>query len=211
MRMRAGMSGLDAALASESRRVFSVVDQEVKAGSDGLKGDLRQQTQDLLGTRVANAWRGKFYANDGDPKGPAGFVWSKAPRIIDFFSSSRLITPLGESFAIPTSNVPRGARGRRLTPIEVEARFNVELQPIRLPSGNLGLVMPAIDASSRRRPGLRSATAGRVGQGRAVRQVLMFVLIKGPLRSRKLIDLQATANRWGATVAGNIDRKLGLS
>lgn len=209
MRASARIDGLDAALRSESARVFTIVDEEVRDGGEGLRADLKQQTADALGTRVANAWRGKFYANAGDPKGPAGFVWSKAPRIMDFFSSSKLVTPIGEAFAIPTENVPRGPRGRRLTPIEVEARFNAELQPVRLKSGRIGLFIDVISARSTRRPGLRAATKGRRAQGRAVKKVLMFVLMR-ELRSRKLIDLEAIAQRWGARVAGNIDRRLGI-
>lgn len=198
MRVRAKVDGLAEALRSGSARVFSVVDDEVADGADGLKADLRQQTADALGIRVANAWRGKFYPNKGDPKGPAGFVWSKAPRIIDFFSSSKIVTPIGHAFAIPTENVPRGARGRRLSPIEVEARFNAELQPVRLKGGGLGLMIEV------------GGSRGRGGRGkRAGTKLLMFVLERH-LRSRQLIDLEATGQRWGARIATNIDRRLGV-
>lgn len=207
MRITARMDGLREALKYHSDRVFTAADEEMEAATDGLKSDLRRQTEEALGTRVANAWRGKFYANQGSASGPAAFVWSKAPRIIDFFSASRVITPIGQAFAVPTENVPRGSRGRRLSPIEVEARFNVELQPVPLKSGRLGLFMDAADARSRRRPGLRSATARRRAQGRAVRRVLMFVLVRS-VRSKQLIDLDATAQKWGAQAADNIGRRL---
>jgi hypothetical protein len=209
MRVNAEMAGLRQALRYHSDRVLSVVDDEVKAATDGLKADLRTQTEDALGTRVANAWRGKYFANEGSASGPAAFVWSKAPRILDFFSSSKLVTPLGQAFAIPTENVPRGSRGRRLTPIEVEARFNAELQPVRLKSGKIGLFLDLVAARSKRRPGLRPATRGRLAQGRASRKLLMFVLWKGPLRGKALIDLDATAQKWGARTADNIGRRLG--
>lgn len=210
MRVSAKIDGLGAALAYNERRVFAVVDEEVKVGGDGLRQDLKRETGEVLGQKVANAWRGKFFPNKGDPHGPASFVWSKAPKIVDFFSSTRLVTPIGEAFAIPTDNVPRGPRGRRLSPIEVEARFNTELQPVKLRSGRVGLVMEAVTARSSRRPGLRAATSRRRAQGRAVRRVLMFVLTRGPLRGRKLIDLDKLARRWGAKTADNIDRRLGV-
>lgn len=193
---------------SESTRVTAAVDEEIRAGADGLKSDLRRVTSDLLGDKVANAWRSKFYPNKGDTRGPAGFVWSKAPKILDFFSAARLVTPVGEAFAIPTENVPRGSRGRRLTPIEVEARFNAELQPVRLKSGRIGLVIDVVAARSARRPGFRAATKRRAAQGRTAQPVLMFVLTRGPLRGRKLIDLDAFANRWGIRTAGNIEKRL---
>jgi hypothetical protein len=209
VRISVTIDGLGALLAAESRRIDAAVSEEVKAAGEGLKNDLRRQTEGLLGERVANAWRGKFYSNGGDAaKGPAGFVWTKAPRIIDFFSSAKVITPLGQAFAIPTENVPRGPRGRRLTPIEVEARFNAELRPVPLKGGRIGLVIDVIAALSKRRPGLRAATKGRAAQGRPTQPMLMFVLTRGPLRGRKLIDLDEFANRWGSKAAGNIEKRL---
>lgn len=194
------------ACGAELARVAKAIDEEVKAGGEGLKGDLRQQTEGLLGSKVANAWRGKFFANKGRGGGPAAFVWTKAPRIIDFFSSSKTVTPLGEAFAIPTENVPRGSRGRRLTPIEVEARFNTELQPGRLKTGQIGLFMDLVTARSGR--GLRPATKARRAQGRRAKPVLMFVLWKGPLRGRKLIDLEGTAQRRADRTANNIATRI---
>lgn len=205
MRVTASFDGLGEALASRSAQVFTIVDDEMKAAAEGLRQDLKAQTSDALGARVANAWRGKFYANAGAASGPAAFVWSKAPRILDFFSSSKLVTPIGQAFAIPTDSVPRGPRGRRLSPIEVEARFNAELQPVRLKSGRIGLFIDVIGAKSGR--GLRAASRGRRAQGRAVRKVLMFVLVRS-VRSQQLIDLAATAAKWGAQVAGNIEHRL---
>lgn len=205
MRVSAKFDGLGEALAYHGDRVFAIVDDETKAAGDGLRQDVRQQTEDVLGTKVANAWRGKFFANAGQSSGPAAFVWSKAPKIVDFFSSSRVITPIGQAFAIPTDNVPRGARGRRLTPIEVEARFNAELQPVRLKTGRIGLF---IDVIGGRSGGLRAASRGRRAQGRQVKKVLMFVLVRS-VRSRQLIDLDAIAQKWGAAVASNIERRIG--
>lgn len=207
MKLTFGMSGLNEALRAATDDISAGIEEEVDAAEEGLKADLRQQTEDLLGHKVANAWRGRVYRNEGQASGPAAFVWSKAPRIIDFFSSSHLVTPLGEAFAIPTSNVPRGARGRRLTPIEVEARFNTELRVVPLKTGNLGLVMDLVGALSRRRGGFRAATAGRRSQGRKAQAVLMFVLIKGPIGGQQLIDVEGLANTWGAKLAGNIERR----
>lgn len=209
LKPRATIDGLAAALAANSVQVFDAVDNEMKAAGDGLKAELRQQTQDALGVRVANAWRGNFYSNAGTSSGPAAFVWSKAPKIIDFFSAAKVVTPLGDAFAIPTDNVPRGPRGRRLSPIEVEARFNTELHAIKLPSGRIGLVMDLVSASSSRRPGFRTASGRRLAGGRKARPVLMFVLLRGPLRGRQLIDLDALANRWASIAASKIERRLG--
>jgi hypothetical protein len=197
---------LRAAFRVESTRVAKAIDDEVKDAVDGLKTDLRHATEGVLGTKIANAWRGKFFANKGQSGGPAAFVWTKAPKIIDFFSSAKVVTPLGAAFAIPTDKVPRGPRGRRLTPFEVEARFNADLEPVKLPSGRIGLVIDVIGGRNGR--GFRAATQRRRAQGRSSQRVLMFVLSRAPLRSRRLIDLDAIANRWANRIAANVATRL---
>lgn len=208
MRIRASIDGLDAALRSESQRVFSVVDEGMKEGAEGLKNDLREETASVLGRRVAFAWRSRFYANPGDTRGPAGFVWSKAARIIDFHSAERVHTPIGAAFAIPVNPVVKRG-GRAMSIAEVESRFNQDLIPRRLPSGNIGLFADLVRARSGRRPGFRQATKGRIAAGRKPQLTLMFVLVRH-LRSHKLIDLQGAAQRWGARTAADINRRLGL-
>lgn len=187
-----------AACTAELTRVTKTIDEEIKAGGDGLRADLKRETEALLGVRVANAWRGKFYPNKGQAGGPASFVWSKAPKILDFFSSSKIVTPKGGAFAIPTENVPRGSRGRRLSPIEVEARFNAELQPVKLTSGHIGLVIDVAGGKA----------AGGRRRSRPARPVLMFILTKGPLQGRQLIDLADFASRWAGRTADNIEKRL---
>jgi hypothetical protein len=196
---------LQRACASEAALVDQVVSEEVKAGGQGLQSDLRRETEAILGQKIANAWRSRHYPNKGDTGGPAAFVWTKAPKIIDFFSTSKVVTPVGEAFAIPTENVPRAGRGRRMSPIEVEARFNAELFPVHLPSGRIGLAIDVIAGRNGR--GFRESTSRRRGAGRRDEPVLMFVLMRN-IRSRKLIDLVAFADRWGSRTARNIETRL---
>lgn len=191
-RITAQMAGLDAALAAGAASIFQAVDDAVEAASDGLKADLREQTGAVLGGKVALTWRNRFYSNKGDPKGPAGFVWSKAPRIISFFSAERIVTPIGKAFAIPVTKVP-GNRGRRATVADVEARFG-KLTFVPFKDGNAGL-FANLSRGSRSRRGKPQLT-------------LMFVLVR-TIRSAKLIDLEATAERWGGRIADDIGRALG--
>jgi hypothetical protein len=79
--------------------------------------------------------------------------------------------------------LPARPARRRLSPIEVEGRFNAELQPVKLKSGRIGLVIDVVAGRSGR--GFRPATARRRGQGRQARPVLMFVLTRGPLHGRR--------------------------
>jgi hypothetical protein len=199
VKFSAAMDGLGAVLQSESNRVSDAIGASLKDATDGLKTDLRQQTADVLGTRVSQTWRSRFYPNANDSRGPAGLVWSKAPRILDFWTADRVVTPLGAAFAIPVNPVIQ-RRGRKATIAEVERRFG-KLEAVRLPSGNIGLF----------------AVLGRGGSGRAARvkgrvarkgeRVLMFVLVR-TLRSRKLIDLDAAAARWAGRFADSLGSRL---
>lgn len=189
-----------------SSRVEAAALNAVEVATDGLKRELREQTEASLGHRIAFAWRSEIYPNTDTGDGPAGFVWSKAPKIVDFWSAERVRTPVGGFFAIPVNPVIKRG-GRAMSIAEVETKFNQDLQPVRLPSGNLGLFADLVQGKSKRRRGFRQATKGRLAQGRRAEKVLMFVLVR-TLRSRKLIDITSVANKWAAQVPAIIDRTL---
>jgi len=196
-----------AACSAELARVDSALLAAVEEATDGLKEELRDKTFSALGLKVAYAWQSKEYPNKDDPRGPAGFVWTKAPKIIDFWRAERIHTPLGGAFAIPVSPVVKRG-GRTMTPVEVEAKFNQELQAVRLKSGNVGLFLDLVQSTSSRRPGFRKPTKGRLARGRKPQKVLMFVLVRS-IRSRKLIDLDGPAKRWAARVPALFEARLG--
>lgn len=206
---RAFGASLKSAMTSELERVDRAVLEGLKEATEGLKEEMRDRTFQVLGRKVAYAWQARHYPNRGDPRGPAGFVWSKAPRIIDFNRAERIVTPIGGAFAIAVNPVIKRG-GRPMTIAEVESKFNQDLEPRRLPSGNIGLFADLVRGSSSRRPGFRQATKGRLGAGRKVEKVLMFVLVR-QLRSRKRIDLVGPANRWGARIPELIEKRLGAS
>lgn len=190
---------------AEAARVFRAVDEAVKEATTGLKEEMRDQTFAVLGRRVAYTWQGRFYANAGDARGPAGFVWTKAPRIIDFFRAERIVTPLGNAFAIPVN--PMVKRGGRVMSVhEVEQQIGQRLQAHKLPSGLIGLFADLIRGRNGR--GFRSPSAGRLARGRKSELTLLFVLVRN-LKSKKLIDLDAPANRWAGKVPDLISAKLG--
>ena len=196
-----------AACSAEVARVDAALLDAVKEATDGLKEELRDKTFTALGLKIAYAWQSRDYPNKDDPRGPAGFVWTKAPKIIDFWRAERIHTPLGAAFAIPVNPVVKRF-GRAMSIAEVEAKFNQDLQPVRLKSGNIGLFADLVRAKSARRPGFRSPTKGRAAQGRKPQKVLMFVLVRS-IRSRKLIDLGGPAKRWAARVPALFEARMG--
>jgi len=203
---RAFSAELKTAMRGELARVDRAVFEGLKEATDGLKEELRDLTFRALGVKVAYTWQARYFPNREDPRGPAGFIWSKAPKIIQFNSAERVITPIGECFAIPVNPVIKRG-GREMTIAEVESRFNQDLEPRRLPSGNIGLFADLVRGRSARRPGFRQASKGRVSAGRKVEKVLLFVLVR-QLRSRKRIDLVAATNRWAGRMPALIEKRL---
>jgi hypothetical protein len=206
--VRATMAGLDAACAEG----LTVVEWAITAAMEEAGLGMLEELQDLtlkagLGGRLPSTWKLRVYPRNGYSLEPAAFVYSKAPRILSFFTVSRVITPQGEAFAIPVNPVIKRG-GAAMTPVEVEARFNAELEPRRLASGNIGLFLDLVAARNRRRPGFRPATAKRLASGRQAEKTLMFVLVRS-LRSKMLIDLVALAERWSARLPGLVEKWFG--
>lgn len=207
MRIKARMVGLDAVLLDGLGRLERATTLAMEEAGEGLKEELRDKTFAAgLGNRLPYTWKLRSFPGAGASLEPAAYVYSAAPKILSFFTAARVIMPFGAAFAIPVSPVI-GRGGRALNPVEVEDRFNQDLEPGFLPSGNLGLFLNLVRGRSRRRPGFRQATKGRRAQGREVERVLMFVLVRS-LRSRKAIDLDTIGNRWAGRVPGLIEKHL---
>lgn len=193
----------------------------VKEWTDGLHADLVDDVVAAgMGERLARTWRRKVYPERGTSLDPAGLVYvnpgkggrGNAPTIIDFYSASRVINPLiGEALALPTKDCPKtgASRGGRrfMTPLEVEARFNAELFPLKLKGGGLGLFINVIPGVSTLKGGYRPRTKGRVKAGRKAKAVMMFVLrrqVKGRKRLNHPAIYRRHQARFPALVADHI-------
>ena len=108
MRLKAAITGnLEKVMAEEYALASRAVTAGVGKRTDILKTDLRKQiTRARLGGRLVKAWRGRVYENDGI--NAAGFVWSKAPKIVRAFDEGVTIRAKGGRWlAIPTENALR--------------------------------------------------------------------------------------------------------
>ena len=141
-----------------------------------LQLDLREDTRGAgLGEGVANAWRLNIY--DEASSSPSALVYSKAPLIVTAFGNDTTITATGGHLylAIPTDNVP-SIGNRRMSPVEVEARFNQDLVFLPSHSGATLAFVNVVPAKSGK--GFRPPAQGRIAQGRKTQMVLMFVMVQ---------------------------------
>ena len=139
MRLKAVITGdLEQVMAKEYDLASRAVTAGVGKRTGILKTDLRSQiTRARLGGRLAKAWRGRVYENEGI--NAAGFVWSKAPKIIRAFDEGVTIRAKGGRWlAIPTEHAPkrgmsaggRSSMSRRISPTSYVWRDRLRFVPI---------------------------------------------------------------------------------
>lgn len=170
---------------------------------EALRGQVRAAG---LGKKLENAWRMETYPKGGKVTlHPAALVYSKATKLHAAYNAGGLIRRKnGQYLAIPTENVPNraGSFGKRkpMTPVEVEAAFNHDLQFVATKSGGI-LTMPVV--RGRKAGTLRAATKRRVQQGRKVEMVVMFWLIK-QARIKKVLDIESAAAEAEAQLQASV-------
>lgn len=205
-------------LKREMERELAAAEKAVTAGvrtaTAGLKGELRAQVRRAgLGNRLANAWRGQDFPRAGTSLGAKGFVFTRAPRLIEAFAKNTTIRAnRGVFLAIPTDAAPkRGVGGRKISPETFpEHRFG----PLRFVSRGRGrpalLVVDNVRVGRTGRVG--ALTSQRKNTGRFTRTtgrstVAMFVLVP-QVRLRKRLDADRAARFWTGRLGELIVRNL---
>ena len=216
---------LTSSLAEQMRDIEGDLAQDMttimREETTALKDELRRQiTGAGMGARMARTWQAETYPKGRRSISPAGYVYSKAPLIVQAFTDGATIRPVngGKWLWIPTGNVParrragnyvssmgRRSSGTKMTPEEVELHFNAELDVVI--EGGKGLAF--IDVVSGLRGGYRQATAGRRNMApRKAKPVLMFTLVKA-VKMPKLLELDAPASRAAERVARRMASRWG--
>jgi hypothetical protein len=193
--------------------VAAIMTQSMREATMETKQGWRDQVIAAgLGSRLANTIRSEVYPKSRNALNPAGWIYTKAPKIIDAFSRGATIRPInGAKYLwIPTKNVPRRMyRGaRRMSPEEVELHFNAEFIIRPGKGGSLEAFLPVVRALSIKRPGFRRSTKRRSAQGREADLVLMFIL-RRTVRLPKSLDLQELANAGGVSFTRGASARLG--
>ncbi len=157
-----------------------IVTAAMVEGTDLLKKDLRADVEAAgLGRRLALTWRSRVYPEGSGRNSldPAGWVWTKAPKLIEVYEEGTVIRPTGgrHYLALPSKNVPMKGRGKRMTPLDVEIAFNQDLIIRRgKKPGTWTAWINAVAGRSGR--GFKPATKGRLRGGRPSQLVFMFTL-----------------------------------
>lgn len=167
--------------AEAGKAIAREIGPRTAAATERLKTRLRGDTRGALGSRMANTWRGEVYPVKRPTRtlNPAGLVTSNASKVVSAFDPGALIRARNATYlAIPTENVPRvGRAGKPMTPVEVEARFNQEMEitPSLTRPGTFLLVITA----RRGKRGVREIKAKTTrGFWRQAERIVMFVLVR---------------------------------
>lgn len=185
--------------------IIRTAESAFAAAAEDLRSRLAAQTEGAgLGHGLARSWKKKLTQSNSHT---SATVFTTSSKIISAYAYGTTIRGRnGNWLAIPVEGaVPlRDGFGRvPMSPVEVEARFNQDLQFVRFPGGRTaGLVMSLVRAQSGR--GWRAATPGRAAQGRKAERVLMFVLVHQVQIAKRLDIPRAiaeTMTAFGANVS----------
>lgn len=199
MRLEAAIKG-DLHKFMEQQKVAA--ENAVTAGvaeiTDRIKNDLRGQVAGAgLGSKLAKSWQAKLYPKGRKSIDAAGWVFSKAPKLIRAFDEGTLIKSKDGFFlAIPTEAAPkRGVGGKRITPSNFPEHSLGRLRFVYRPGRISLLVVDNLRAGTGKRGGFRKASESALKTGRALATVVMFFLVP-QVKLRKRLDYKAVVNRW---------------
>jgi Family of unknown function (DUF6441) len=205
MRLQAAIQGdLNALLQAELGAAERAVTAGIRAATDGLKTELRRQiTGAGLGSRLANTWRGEMYPKSGQSIGAAGYVWSKAPRLVRLYADGAIIrSKRGLFLAIPTPAAGRyGDARQKITPGSWERIHGLRLRfvfrrgsPSLLVADNVRLTKRGrATANIGRRQGVEfTRLSGRT-------TVPLFILVP-QVTVRRRLDVDGAAQKWIAAL-----------
>lgn len=206
-------------LGDVSAQMAAAAHAGVEAATQGLKLELRQHVSAALGNRAGNMISARVYPTNHKSLRAAGSIRARGPvggvadRILTGFTIGATITGgtrnnrTGYWLAIPTDNVPVLGAGVAVTPAAVRAYFGRDLRFIspRQLRKPFGLLLMDNTVKSRASKAARPATRRRRAQGRAVRSVVMFILLPQVRLPRKL-NPGPILERWAAAVPDLIAR-----
>jgi hypothetical protein len=199
MRLEAAIKGdLHKFMEQQKIAAETAVTAGVAEITDRIKNDLRGQVAGAgLGSKLAKSWQAKLYPKGRKSIAAAGWVFSKAPKLIRAFDEGALIKSKDGFFlAIPTEAAPkRGVGGKRITPSNFPEHSLGRLRFVYRPGRISLLVVDNLRAGTGKRGGFRKASESALKTGRGLATVVMFFLVP-QVKLRKRLDYKAVVNRW---------------
>jgi hypothetical protein len=199
--LEAALQGdLNELLKAELGNAERAVTAGIREATDGLKTELRRQiTSAGLGSRLANTWRGDVYPKGQPSIGAAGYVWSKAPRLVRLYAEGAVIrSKQGLFLAIPTPAAGKfGDNRQKITPGAWERIHGMRLRFVYRRGSPSLLVADNARLSKR---GRAAANIGRRQGGAFTRlsgrtTVPLFILVP-QVTVRKRLDVDGAAHKW---------------
>lgn len=199
MRLEAAIKGdLHKFMEQQKVAAETAVTAGVAEITDRIKNDLRGQVAGAgLGNKLAKSWQAKLYPKGKKSIDAAGWVFSKAPKLIRAFDEGTLIKSKDGFFlAIPTEAAPkRGVGGKRITPSNFPEHSLGRLRFVYRPGRISLLVVDNLRAGTGKRGGFRKASESALKTGLGLATVVMFFLVP-QVKLRKRLDYKAVVNRW---------------
>lgn len=199
MRVEAAITGnLHKFMELQKAAAEAAVTAGVAEVTERIKNDLRGQVTGAgLGNKLAKSWQAKLYPKGQKSISAAGWVFSKAPKLIRAFNEGAVIKSKdGWFLAIPTEAAPkRGVGGKRITPSNFPEHSLGRLRFVYRPGKISLLVVDSLRASTGKRGGFRKASESALKSGRGLTTVVMFLLVP-QVKLKKRLDYQSVVNRW---------------
>lgn len=199
MRLDAAIRGsLPKYMAQQLEAAQTAVTGGVSEITTHIKDDLRGQVTNAgLGAKLAKSWQAKVYPKGKKSLEAAGWVFSKAPKIIRAFNDGALIRSKdGWFLAIPTDAAPkRGVGGKRINPSNFPEHSLGRLRFVYRPGAVSLLVVDGLRASFGKRGGFRKASDSALKSGRGLATVVMFFLVP-QAKLKKRLDYKSVVNQW---------------
>lgn len=197
LRLTAAIQGsLTRIVSQEIKAAEHAVTLGVRAATDGLKQDLRDQVTGAgLGQRLAKTWRGKVFPK-GESMNAAGFVFSKAPEVVDSYAHGAVIRAHKSAYlAVPLPAAGKLAGRKKLTPETWEQVHGQKLIFVPRRKGLALLVAENMRARKGKRGGFTKASATALRTGRGLTTVPIFVLIP-QVTIQKRFDIESVGKKW---------------
>lgn len=199
MRFDAAITGnLHKFMAQQQAAAEAAVTAGVAEITGRIKDELRGQVTGAgLGSKLAKSWQSQLYPKGKKSIDAAGWIFSKAPKLIRAFNEGALIKSRDGFFlAIPTEAAPkRGVGGKRISPSNFPEYSLGRLRFVYRPGKISLLVVDGLRAGTGKRGGFRKASDTALKSGRGLTTVVMFLLVP-QVKLKKRLDYKAVVNRW---------------